>query len=95
MYKNANDEDRAGLRDAMCAPEAQGLCKWQSGRAEACEPGEAGGRCSQGRRGLQAQMVHRWLWVKDRYPKWNPGKWKHGLKPVVSWWFNFDPYPSC
>ena len=28
------------------------------------------------------------------YPKWNPGKWKHGLKPVVvPWWFNFDPYP--
>ena len=21
-----------------------------------------------------------------------PGKWKHGLKHVVLWWFNFDPY---
>ena len=21
------------------------------------------------------------------------GKWKHGLKPAVLWWFNFDPYP--
>ena len=20
-----------------------------------------------------------------------PGKWKHGLKPAVPWWFNFDP----
>ena len=27
------------------------------------------------------------------YPKWNPGKWKHGLKPAVPWWFHFDPYP--
>ena len=26
-------------------------------------------------------------------PKWNPGKWKHGQKPVVFWRFNFDPYP--
>ena len=33
-----------------------------------------------------------WLWVK-RYPNWNPGKWKHGLKPAVPWWLNFDPYP--
>ena len=24
-----------------------------------------------------------WLWVKSMYPKWNPGKWKHGPKPVV------------
>ena len=25
--------------------------------------------------------------VKDRYPTWNPGKWKQSLKPVVvSWW---------
>ena len=23
-----------------------------------------------------------WRWVKNRYPKWNPGKWKHGLKYV-------------
>ena len=32
----------------------------------------------------------RWLWVKNRYPKWNPGKRKHGLKPAFAWWFNFD-----
>ena len=25
---------------------------------------------------------------------WNPGKWKHGPKIAVPWWFNFDPYPS-
>ena len=22
------------------------------------------------------------VWVKNRYPKWNPGKWKQGLKPT-------------
>ena len=22
-----------------------------------------------------------------------PGKWNQGLKPVVPWWFNFDPHP--
>ena len=36
---------------------------------------------------------HTWLWVKNRYPKWNPSKWKPGPKPVVPWWFHFDPYP--
>ena len=35
-----------------------------------------------------------WLWVQSRYPKWNPSKGKHGPKPAVPWWFNFDPY-SC
>ena len=34
------------------------------------------------------------LWVKNRHPKWNPGKWKQGLKPAVPWWFRFDPYPN-
>ena len=34
-----------------------------------------------------------WLWVKHRYPTWNPGKWKHGLKSAVPCWFNFDPHP--
>ena len=29
-----------------------------------------------------------WLWGKSMYPNWNPGKWKHGLKPAVPWWFN-------
>ena len=24
-----------------------------------------------------------WLWVKNRYPKWDPGKWKSRLKPAV------------
>ena len=23
-----------------------------------------------------------WLWLKKTVPKWNPGKWKHGPKPV-------------
>ena len=31
---------------------------------------------------------------KNRYPKWNPGKWKHGLKPAVPWWISVDPYPN-
>ena len=26
-----------------------------------------------------------WLWVKNRYPKWNPGKWNQGLNPAVPW----------
>ena len=21
-----------------------------------------------------------------------PGKWQHGPKPAVPWWFNFDPH---
>ena len=25
--------------------------------------------------------------------RYHPGKWKHGLKPVVPRWFNSDPYP--
>ena len=33
-----------------------------------------------------------WLWVKNRHPKWSPGKWIQGLKPAVRW-FHFDPYP--
>ena len=33
------------------------------------------------------------LWVNNRYPKWNPGKWRHGRKLVFPWWHNFDPYP--
>ena len=28
---------------------------------------------------------HKWLRVKTMYPKWNSGKWKHGLKPAVPW----------
>ena len=43
------------------------------------------------RAGLLTMVI--WRWVKNQYPKWNPGKWKHGLKPVVPWWFYFDPYP--
>ena len=33
------------------------------------------------------------LWVKDRYPTWNPGKWNQRLKPAVPWWTNFNPHP--
>ena len=37
---------------------------------------------------------YRWEWVKKRYSKWNPVKWKHGQKPAVPWCFNVDPYPD-
>ena len=40
-----------------------------------------------------ASYVSMWLWVKNRYPKWNPGKWQHGQTPVVPRWFNVDPHP--
>ena len=36
----------------------------------------------QGKR--MASLTLNWLWVKNGYPKWNPGKWKHGLKPASS-----------
>ena len=28
-------------------------------------------------------MKSMWLWVKNRYPKSNPGKWNQGLKPAA------------
>ena len=31
--------------------------------------------------------------IKNRYPNWNPGKWKCRLTSAVPWWFNFDPDP--
>ena len=42
----------------------------------------------------QRRPLFKWPWVKNRYHKWNPVKWKEGLKPAVPWWFNFDPYPN-
>ena len=45
------------------------------------------------RRAVQDMKGVMRLWVKSMYPKWNPVKWKHGPKPAVPWWFNFDPYP--
>ena len=47
-----------------------------------------------GPRTAQTCCVLKWLWVKNRHPKWNAGTWKHGPKPAVPWWFNFDPYPN-
>ena len=52
----------------------------------------AQGRLRRGSTGLLTGGTLR-LWVKIMYPTWNPGKRKHGLKPAVPWWFNFDPYP--
>ena len=38
----------------------------------------------------------KWLWVKNRYTKWSPSKWKHRPKPAVPWWFNLthDQIPT-
>ena len=30
-----------------------------------------------------------WLWVRNRHPKWNPGKWKRGPQPCVVLLFSF------
>ena len=43
---------------------------------------------------MSAVLRQRRLWVKNRYPKRNSCKWKHGLKPAVPLWFHFDPYPA-
>ena len=40
------------------------------------------------------RKTSKWMWVKLRNHKWNPDKWKEGLKPAVPWWFKFDPYPN-
>ena len=42
---------------------------------------------------MTGRLTPNWWWVKNWYPKWNPGKWNQGLKPAVPWWLNFDPYP--
>ena len=35
-----------------------------------------------------------WLWSKfGTANRGNPGKWKHGPKPAVPCWCNFDPFP--
>ena len=39
------------------------------------------------------QTMVKWVWVKNRYPEWNPSKWQQRLKPAVPWRFNIDPYP--
>ena len=37
----------------------------------------------------------KWLWVRNRYPKWSAGIWKHGLKPAICLVvFAFDPCPN-
>ena len=41
---------------------------------------------------LKVRQTIKFGGVKNRYPKLNPGKWKHGIRPVVSW-ENIDPYP--
>ena len=38
-------------------------------------------------------MVYALAVAKNRYPKWNPGKWNQRLNPADPWWLNFDPLP--
>ena len=35
---------------------------------------------------------HMWLWVNNRGPKWNPGKWKSRPKPAQLWVLIFEPH---
>ena len=48
------------------------------------------GRCGW----VAREALGEWKWVKERFSKWNPGKWKHGLKPAVPGWFSFHPCPN-
>ena len=43
---------------------------------------------------LELQSFAKWLWVKNGYPFWIPGKWNQGLKPAQPLLFNFDPQPN-
>ena len=43
---------------------------------------------------MHSSPFQTWLRVKKGYPKWNPGKWNHGLKRAVLWWFSFDSYQN-
>ena len=51
------------------------------------------GRASHGGSGelckleMRTTASQKWLWVKNRYLKWNPGKWKHGPKPAIPFWW--------
>ena len=37
-------------------------------------------------------VMSKWVWVKHRHPKGNPGKWKQGVNIFDPWWLDFDPY---
>ena len=53
-------------------------------------------RCPPSRDGPMRESLFKgiiWLWVKNAYPKWNPGRWNQRLKPAVPWWLYFDQYP--
>ena len=54
---------------------------------------ESGRRCPEAE-AHRVSVELKWLWVKNRYPKLKPGRWQHGPKPAVPWWFNFDPHPN-
>ena len=39
-------------------------------------------------------LIDKWVWVKHRYLKWDPGKCKQRRKPAAPWWLNFVSYPN-
>ena len=43
---------------------------------------------------LPQARSHKWMWVKNGYPKCNRGKWRQGLKPECLWWLVFDPWQN-
>ena len=59
--------------DAQESKEARRRAQLAEERGERLKALEAGGM-------VRAEVR---LWVKNMYQKWNPGKWKHGLKPAV------------
>ena len=75
---------------AFAADLGRGAGAFRSALAAAQPPHSA--TAPSGRRRRCPQRKHSgaktWLWVENRYPKWNPGKWKHGAKPAVPWWFH-------
>ena len=76
-----------------CAPSRESVaffCSQNLGR----QKGGQKKRMDEGNSVALRKRKCKWLWVKNRYPKWNPGKWKHGPKLAVPWWLNFDPYPN-
>ena len=42
------------------------------------------GHCGTMSRPTSFERQTKWLWVKNRYPKWNLSKWKHGCGPIPS-----------
>ena len=82
---------------SLGVPEKPSLRGFRPRKSDRPRPPTSSKRRSQGGDPNRARELEKeisiWLWVKNVYPTWNPGKWKHGPKPAVLWWFNCDPYP--